>query len=434
MNNIVVKNATWIIVCKIVQAVISLVLTMLTARYMGPSNYGLINYAASIVTFVVPIMQLGLNNILVREFISQPDKEGEIIGTAIVMSVISATCCIIGIISFSLIVNAGEKEVTIVCGLYSIMLIFQGVDLIEYWFQYRYLSKCTAIVSLLTYVVVSGYRISLLITSRSIFWFAITNVLDYFIISLSLLIIYKSIGRAKLRWSFAMAKRLIKTGKYYILSGLMVTIFSQTDKIMLKIMVNDAETGYYAAAINCVSATSFVFAAIIDSMRPWILTNKQKNIEKYKNSIIQLYSIIVYMALSVSLLITIFSNSIIEFLYGEKYLTSIKVLQILAWYTTFSYYGGSKDIWILAEGKQNYLVILNTSGAVMNIILNIMLIPQFGACGAAIASLFTQFYTNIIMGFIIKPLRENNNILLKALNPMNLKSCVTYITSRKFID
>ena len=70
----------------------------------------------------------------------------------------------------------------------------------------------------------------------------------------------------------------------------------------------------------------------------------------------------------------------------------------------------------------------------MNIILNIMLIPQFGACGAAIASLFTQFYTNIIMGFIIKPLRENNNILLKALNPMNLKSCVTYITSRKFID
>ena len=65
-KNKVVKNAKWIIVCKVVQSLLQLVIGMLCARYLGPSNYGLINYAASIVAFVLPIMQLGLQSTLVQ--------------------------------------------------------------------------------------------------------------------------------------------------------------------------------------------------------------------------------------------------------------------------------------------------------------------------------------------------------------------------------
>ena len=63
--NRVAKNATWIIGCRIVQAVFALLINMLTARYLGPSSYGLITYASSLVAFVVPIMQLVFNAILV---------------------------------------------------------------------------------------------------------------------------------------------------------------------------------------------------------------------------------------------------------------------------------------------------------------------------------------------------------------------------------
>ena len=90
VKNRVVTNAAWIIVCRVFQAVLNLVISMMTARYFGPSNYGLINYAAAIVAFFVPIMQLGLRSTLVSEYISDPEKEGTVLGTSVVMNIISA--------------------------------------------------------------------------------------------------------------------------------------------------------------------------------------------------------------------------------------------------------------------------------------------------------------------------------------------------------
>ena len=124
--NKVVKNATWIIVCKIVQAIFALIINMLTARYLGPSNYGLITYAASLVAFAVPIMQLGFSNILVQELVRDPDNEGTVLGTSLFLSVCSSVCCIIGVTVFALVANHNEPETVIVCFLYSILLVFQA--------------------------------------------------------------------------------------------------------------------------------------------------------------------------------------------------------------------------------------------------------------------------------------------------------------------
>ena len=78
IHNKVIKNASWIIVGRIAQSIVGMLIAMITARFLGPSNYGLINYASSIVAFAVPIMQLGLSNILVQELVNNKEKEGEI--------------------------------------------------------------------------------------------------------------------------------------------------------------------------------------------------------------------------------------------------------------------------------------------------------------------------------------------------------------------
>jgi O-antigen/teichoic acid export membrane protein len=99
-NNRIIQNASWIIVCRIVNALLSLIVGMLTARYLGPSNYGLISYAASLTAFVSPIMLLGLSEILVQEIVNKPESEGEALGSSIVMCLISSVVCVLGICSF----------------------------------------------------------------------------------------------------------------------------------------------------------------------------------------------------------------------------------------------------------------------------------------------------------------------------------------------
>ncbi len=413
----IINNAKWIIVCRVIQAILQLVVGMLCARYLGPANYGIINYASSVVAFVLPLMQLGLQATLVQEFIENPQREGKIMGTALVLDLISSVACVILVGAFVSIANFRETETIIVCIIYSFSLIFRAFELFQYWFQYKLLSKFPSIVMLCAYLVVSLYRIFLLITSKSIFWFAVVNSLDYGLIGLALVIIYRKLSDQRLSFSFSLVGSLLSRSKYYILSSMMVTLFHNTDHIMLKLISGDEENGFYTAAITSAAVLQFVYTAIVDSMRPVILSCKKEGSPDYEKNISRLYCVTTYMGLIQALGFTIFAKLIIWILYGEAYFPSISVLQILVWYIAFSYMGTVRNIWILAEGKQSILWKINLTGALLNIIVNAFLIPVWGAIGAAVASLATQIFSNFILGFIIKPLRENNRLLIKGFNP-----------------
>ena len=150
-----VANAGWIISCKIVQALLGVVISMLTARYLGPSNFGVINYAAAVVAFVAPVAKLGLTHVLVQEMVYSPESEGKILGTSLVMSVISSFFCIMGVIAFSIATNPGNRETILVCSLYSLLLISNALEVIQFWFQAKLISKYTSVVSVIAYLVIS---------------------------------------------------------------------------------------------------------------------------------------------------------------------------------------------------------------------------------------------------------------------------------------
>jgi O-antigen/teichoic acid export membrane protein len=416
-KNKIFTNASWIIVCKVGQSILSLIVTMMTARYLGPSNFGLINYAASIVAFVAPIVKLGLGNIQVQELVDKPDEEGKIIGTSILMSVFSAVLGILGVFAFTIVANNGERDTVIVCLLYSLILFFQGAELIQYWFQAKYLSKYASIVSLIAFAIVSAYKVFLLVTKKGVIWFAISNPIDYFLILSVLLFIYNKLSNHQLEFSFEVAKRMISKSKYYIIANLMIVVFTQTDRIMLKIMLDSSATGFYSAAATSAQMINFVFLAIVDSMRPSIFEKHKKNKSQFNDSIKILYSIIIYSTLAYCLFIVVFAKPIIYIIYGDQYEVAIIVLQVIVWFIPFSFIGTIRNIWLLAESKQKWIPFINLSGALANVILNIVLIPFWGIMGAALASLITQFFSNILISYIIKDTRQGTILMFLGLNP-----------------
>ena len=277
IKNKVLKNAGWIVGCKIVQSLISLVIGMITARYLGPSNYGLISYVSSIVAFALPIMQLGLTNTLVKDFLKNPNQDGKILGTSLVINILSSVVCMIGCVLFVMVANAGDTKTIVVCALYSLRLLFQATEMTQYWFQSKLLSKYPSMATLVAYTVVSLYKIYLLVAQKSVEWFALSHTIECCLISILLMIVYKKEGGQRLSFDWQMGKDMLSVSKHYIIPGIMVMIFQHTDQIMLKLMTNETETGLYAAAITCIGMTSFVFVAVIESARPTILEAKQKD-------------------------------------------------------------------------------------------------------------------------------------------------------------
>ncbi len=421
LKNKTVKNAGWLIGGRIAQMLISLVVGVLTARYLGPSDYGLIGYAGAYTAFFMSFCTLGINSVLVKEFIDNPSQEGTTIGTTLILRAVSSLLSAMVIICIVLFMDAGETVTIAVVALCSIGVVFHIFETFNFWFQAHLNSKITAIATFTAYCITALYRVILMITGKNVIFFAFASSVDYICIAAILLLAYKKYGGRRLQFSFEKAKYLLSKSHHFILSGLMVAIYGQTDKLMLKQMINDTEIGYYTTAVTVANLWCFMLAAVIDSVYPSIMEANGKDEKLFKLRNRQLYAIVFYISVVVSVGFTVLSPFIISILYGKEFMGAVNPLRIITWYTAFSYLGVARNAWVVCRDKQKHLKYIYILAAVSNVGLNLIFIPLWGAAGAAMASLISQILTSVILPLFIKPLKENAVLMLEAIILKGLK-------------
>lgn len=401
---------------RIYQVVLNLVVSLLSVRYLGPDNYGLINYAASFTALFTAFCTLGINDIIVNEFVTDPERQGKILGTAIIFRLFSSALSVATISLLAFMLNPNDSLAVWVTVVYSTSLLFQGFESINYWYQFKLLSKTTSIVTAVARTLVGIYKIMLLVMQKEAVWFAAANSVEYVAVGILLMLAYhrQRDKRQKLSFSFSLGKDLLSRSHHFILSGFMVALYAQMDRIMLKHMLSDSAVGYYSTAVTICALWNFVLVAIIDSAKPIILEAFKTDEALYKHRLTQLYSAIIFISMVAAAGISIFPKKIIFILYGVDYLPASSALRIVSWSTLFSYLGVARSIWVVPHGQQKYEKYLAGIGMFSNLTMNAIMIPLWGINGAAIATLLTQIITNCLSGYIFKPLRENNKLILSA--------------------
>lgn len=430
----VFANAGWLIGGKIIQMMISLVVSVLTARYLGPSNYGIIGYVTSYTAFLSSLCNLGINGIIIKEFINNRELEGKYTFTAIVLKLISSSISIVLFMALMIALHPNDKIIINVALLLSISVIFNSFDVINYWYQSKLESKKSTIVNTIAYVIIATYRVIMLILKKDVRWFAFSNSLDIILVGLLLIWYYHKDGGQKWQFSWEIAKKILKQSYHLILSGIMVSIFAQTDKIMIGKFMTTTEVGLYTTAVTISGLWSFIPVAIIDSLRPVIMEKKKQNENMYIRRLKQLYSIIIWLSFLYGIFITMFGKLIVIILYGKEYLGAIVALKIVVWYCSFSYLGSAKNIWLISEGKQKYEKWFTLIGASTNVILNLLMIPKYGIIGAAIATLITQIVTNFVSPLLFKETRDSSKYMIEALNVKNVFDFEKYLKKQRKCD
>lgn len=414
-KNKVTRNAGWMIIGRIYQMSLSFVVSMLTARYLGPSNYGLINYASSFTSFFSTFCVLGINSVIVKNFIDHPNEEGRTTGSAIGVRMISSICSVVLIMVATLFLDRGERTTHLVVLLLGLGAIPQVFDTLNYWFQAKLESKYAAIASAIGYTVMMGYKISLLVFQKNVVWFAAASSIEYLVVAVCLYYNYRRHGGPSLSFSWRKVKELLNSSHHFILVSLMVSIYGSTDKLMLKQMMDETEVGFYSTAVTVCGLWCFILAAINDSMYPVILEAFESDIKLFERKCRQLYAIVFYTSVGVSILYTMFAKYIILILYGEAYLPAITPMRIVTWYIAFSYLGDARNVWVISYDCQKYLKYLYIGSAITNVVMNYFLIPLFGASGAALASVVTQISTIMIFPLFIRKMRPNVKLMLDAI-------------------
>lgn len=397
-----ISNSFWMMASKIYSMLVSLVVGSLSARYLGPSNYGLLNYGTAIISFFTTVSALGFSFTIVVDMVKKPEKAGSYLGTALVTRFVTAMISFVGIICLVSILEPDNKLLQAVTALQAISVVMNTYEVLLYWFQMKLQMRFVTIASMVALTVTGIWRISLLIFNASVEFFALSNSITALVCGGIVAIIFFKNDHPKLTFSIIDGKYLLKESYHFIISGLAVTLYSQLDRIMLGKMISTEMVGYYSAAMVIATMWEFVPQALINSARPVITELKQNNEEEYLKKYKLLLLSINMLGLLVSVSFMIFGGLAINILYGASYAPATAALKILIWSTSFSMIGTARVVWLVNEGIGGYEKYFTIMGSVVNIILNALFIPIWGITGASVTTLVSQLFVALVAPLLFK--------------------------------
>ncbi|MCD8154649.1 MAG: flippase [Clostridiales bacterium] len=414
-NNSFVTNTGWLVFDKIFHMLLSLAVTSVTARYLGTEGYGLLKFGLAFINIFTIISKLGIDSILVSELVRDREKTGELVGTTIVLRLLSGLCSIVLTGLFTVVLRPGETVVLFITVVQSISLLFIAFDTVDYYFQSVLKSKYTAVSRSIAYPFVCILRIIFIVMKSDVRYFAWATVLDALLISLVMLFFYFKSEKQSLSFSVSTAKYLLKNSYPFIWANLLVTIYTQMDQIMVSTISGDASGGIYSAAMTIANLWVFVPNAMIDSARPIIMELKAKgNDALYQLRYKQLYAGIIWISIAAGIFFTVFPGIVVRIIYGQSYMDSVPVLMILIWSRLFSLIGTARNIWMICEEQVKYVKWFIGLGAGLNVVLNLLLIPSLGAIGAAVATLITELVSSWLIMAVSKKTRSLFRLIMEA--------------------
>lgn len=409
-------NTGWLVFDKIFHMALSLIVTGMMSRYLSVGDYGMLNYGLAYIEIFTIVCKLGIDGIIVNEIVRQRDKVGEILGSTTVLRLVSSLLSLGITAIFVKVLNPGNGVVLVITVIQSVSLLFVAFDTIDFYFQSCLKSKYTAIARSVSYPLVCLLRLLFIFLKMDVEWFAWATVLDALTIAVLLFYFYRRMGCPKLKFSLKMVKHLLSHSYHFIFVNLLVTIYTQMDKLMVGAFSTQEEVGFYSAGMLIANLWIFIPNALIDSGRPLIMTLKaEKKETDYIMRSRQLSAGIIWISIAAGIFFTIFGKWVMLLVYGEAYLAAVPVLMYLIWSRLFSLIGALRSIWMLCEGYEKDIKYFIALGAVMNVVLNACLIPRIGAQGAAVATLITEIVSSFIATACYKKTRPLFKLYVEAL-------------------
>lgn len=390
----IIANTGWLFGDKLLRMGVGLVVGVWLARYLGPNQYGQLNYAIAFVSLFTALSTLGLNGIVVRDLVRKPEDSNTILGSAFVLQLLGGTggflCTVIAI----QITRPQDAAIKLFVMLLSITMVFKSTEVVKYWFESKVQSKNNVVVETGAFVFLSFVQVILLVIKAQLLTFVWAMVTESFIIAVGLLWIYGRSGGWlpdwKLHWS--RAKRLLTDSWPLILSGLAIMVYIRIDQVMLGQMRGDTEVGIYSAAVRISEVWHFIPAILVPTVFPSLIRAKNQNEETYNNLFQKFYDGMVLLALSVAIPMTFLSAWLVTLLFGNDFKRASIVLSIHIWSCVFAFLGGASARWFLIENLQMFSLYRALVGALVSIGINLYLIPVYGAVGAAMGTLCAQIF------------------------------------------
>ncbi len=417
------KNTSWLLAEKILRIITGLFIGIWVARYLGPEQFGIYSYAQSFVSLFAVIATFGLDGIVVREILKDERKIGEIIGSSFYLKLFGAFLVLM-FLAVAVNFTSNDNQTNLLVFIIASSTIFQSFNVVDFYFQAKVKSKYIVKANIISLFISSVVKIILILYEAPLVAFAWVVLFDSIILAIGFIYFFYRKSDFKIKKLILKQKvviSLMKDSWPLILSAIIVTAYMKRDIIMLKEFLGEYEVGMYSASTRISEAWYFIPVLVTSSLFPGILNAKKIDKITYENRLRNLYKVLVWMAVVVSIVLTFIADNLMLLLFGQEYVASADILMIQIWSGIFISFLMVSNKWLLAENKTRFIFIRGLFGVIINIILNYIFIPIYGVNAAAFTSLITLIFTSLIIDVFTKDTRRHLHIKLCVFNPKLMK-------------
>ena len=409
-------NTSWLLGERVLRMAVSLFVGIYVARYLGPERFGLLSYANSYVGIFTAIAILGLDGIVVRELVKSPDQRDTLLGTSFLLKVVGTLLMWVLILA-TLFFSNNDPLTSSLIAIIAFGVLFQTFNVIDYNFQAEVKSKYVVHSQIVQLIVSSITKLVLILKGLPLVWFAAVYSLDAIILAVGLAYAYSrnSGSIKKWKWNAKVALALLLDSWPLMFAYMSYLIYAKIDRIMIKEMLDEHNVGIYSAAYVLYEAPLFISLMIAKSVYPILVQYYQDN----KNKFFQLYSTLssylTLLSYLIVLFIFIFHEILIQITFGESFEESSKILMLLSFGMIPMFNAFLRSSYITITGNQKIILYTTLFSAMLNIVLNLLLIKAYGVIGAVYATVFTQTLSLIVLNFAFTNTRSISFIQAKSL-------------------
>ncbi len=397
-----IANVLWLFGDRALRLSVSVITTIIVARYLGPSQFGLLSFVLAIYSMLVVIPGFGLNSVVVSMIIREPSRLGPILGSTFSIQILAgiATYCLLA--AGSRFHYAENPQIVLLISIIGLALMLKCFEIFRYWFESQVKIKYVVWGELTVFLGMSLARIILVARESSLVAFAWLHLVEAFLFASSYVLVWHLKGYTLDSFSISKKRvlRLLNDGWPLFLSGIAAIIYMRIDQLMLRELIGNEAVGVYSAAVRLSEVWYFVPVVVSMSFFPKLLKLKEHSDKKYMFALEAQMSMLVLFAVMMAIIVFFVAPLIVEVTFGPDFRPAASVLVIHIWTSIFVFIGVASGKWYLAEGLQKLAFYRTAIGAASNVLLNFILIPAYGISGAAIATLISQVFATYLFDLL----------------------------------
>jgi PST family polysaccharide transporter len=394
----------WLLLEQLARALIGLSVGVLTARHLGPADYGSLAYVIAYLALFQIVATLSADDVIVRDLAQDESASARVLGSALLLRLVCGALCWVLAVAAAAWLHPPPDFFALLIAVAGSTLLLQTTDVVDLWLRSQGRLRHIAIVRSASLFVGAAIRMALIAMQAPLFTFVAAIALEAAILATLFALYYRRRGYGP-AWKFdaSYAKTLMRQLPPHLFGGFVVVLTMRLDYLFLQHFAGNSSLGIYSAAVSLATATYMLPMALSKALTPSLSGIYHRDPAEFHVAISSYMKTLAFLGFCVGLFLWIFRGDLVTILFGSRFSGADHILGIYSIVIPLVFIGSAQSTWFVVTGDGRGLTWRSIAMLSTTIVGGLALIARFGPEGAAYSQVLSTAAGFFLLNAFVSP-------------------------------